>query len=150
MPRFQFLVAHALGHTHSHEGPGEDATVKTAQRIPSALLGHELSEEEKKTVGPVLHYAYRTSIGKMYSGLAQKYLTITLGFGCAYGAAAWLHDEIAVPALRLGKSRRERQCPSIFNCWPLTSSMASRWKVFAVGSEDVMNEAEAGRKRSSR
>jgi hypothetical protein len=30
MPRVQFLLARALGHTDPHEGQGEDATVKTA------------------------------------------------------------------------------------------------------------------------
>jgi putative membrane protein len=107
MPRFQFLLAHALGHTDPHEGQGEDATVKTAQRISSALLGHELSAEEKKTAGPLVHYAYGTAIGALYGGLAQKHQTTTLGFGSAYGAAAWFGDEIAVPALGLGKKPTE-------------------------------------------
>jgi hypothetical protein len=133
MPRFQFLLAHALGHTDPHEGQGEDATVKTAQRISSALLGRELSAREKRTAGPLVHYAYGTGIGALYGGLAQKHQTTTLGFGSAYGATAWAFgDEIAVPASGWGKNRRKHRCPSIFNCWPLTSSMASRWKVFAV------------------
>jgi uncharacterized membrane protein YagU involved in acid resistance len=108
MPQFQFLLAHALGHTDPHEGQDEDATVKTAQKISSALLGHRLSEEQKKTAGPLVHYAYGTGIGAAYGGLAQKYAATTSGFGIAYGAAAWaLGDEVAVPSLGLGKKPTE-------------------------------------------
>jgi len=72
------------------------------------MLGHQLSAEEEKTAGPLVHYVYGTGIGALYGGLAQKHETITLGFGVAYGAAAWaLGDEIAVPALGLGKKPTE-------------------------------------------
>ncbi len=109
MPRFQSLLSIALeGQTDPHKGQGEDATVKTAQKISSELLGHQLSAEEKKASGPIVHYAYGTSIGALYGGLAQKYETTKSGFGTAYGAAAWaLGDEIAVPALGLGKRPSE-------------------------------------------
>jgi putative membrane protein len=108
MPKFQLLVTRALGHSDPHEGQGEDATVKTAQRISSAMLDHPLSAEEKKKAGPLVHYAYGTGIGALYGGLAQKHETIKSGFGVAYGAGAWaLGDEIAVPALGLGKKPTE-------------------------------------------
>ncbi|HWB87481.1 MAG TPA: DUF1440 domain-containing protein [Bryobacteraceae bacterium] len=108
MPKFQSLLSHALGKSGPHEGEGEDATVKTAQGISSAVLGHELSEEEKKKAGPLVHYAYGTGIGALYGGLAQKHETTTSGFGAAYGAAAWvLGDEVAVPAFGLGKKPKE-------------------------------------------
>jgi hypothetical protein len=108
MPRFQMLLSRALSNSDPHEGQGEDATVKTAKKISSRLLGHELSEEEKKTAGPVVHYAYGTGIGALYGGLAQKQEKTTAGFGTAYGAAAWvLGDEVAVPALGLGKKPTE-------------------------------------------
>jgi len=108
MPQFQSLMARALGQSGPHEGQGEDATVKTAKKISSAVAGHELSEGEKKKAGPLVHYAYGTGIGALYGGLAQKYKTTTTGFGAAYGAAAWaLGDEVAVPALGLGKKPDE-------------------------------------------
>ncbi|HXS95494.1 MAG TPA: DUF1440 domain-containing protein [Candidatus Limnocylindrales bacterium] len=108
MTRFQFLLARTLGNSDPHEGQGEDATVKTAQKISSGLLHHELSPGEKKTAGPIVHYAYGTSIGALYGALAQKYEGTTSGFGSGYGAAAWaLGDEIAVPALGLGKKPAE-------------------------------------------
>jgi uncharacterized membrane protein YagU involved in acid resistance len=108
MPRFQSRLAHALGHTDPHEGQDEDATVKTAQRISSALLGRELSAEQKRTAGPLVHYAYGTGVGALYGGLAQEHGTATSGFGTAYGAAAWaLGDEVAVPSLGLGRKPTE-------------------------------------------
>jgi putative membrane protein len=108
MPRFQLLLSHALGHRDPHEGQGEDATVKTAQRISSAIAGHELAADEKKVAGPLVHYAYGTGIGALYGGLAQRLEAATSGFGSAYGAAAWaLGEEIAVPALGLGKKPTE-------------------------------------------
>ena len=55
-----------------------------------------------------MHYAYGTGIGALYGGLAKKESLTTSGFGSAYGAAAWaLGDEIAVPALGLGKKPSE-------------------------------------------
>src|SRR5215472_258337 len=103
MPQFQSLLSRALGQTGPHEGQGEDATVKTARKISSAV-GHELSEEEKKMAGPLVHYAYGTGIGALYGGLAQKHEAMASGFGAAYGAAAWaLGDEVAAPALGLSK-----------------------------------------------
>jgi putative membrane protein len=95
MPRFQSLMAHALGHPDPHEGQGEDATVKTAQRISSALFGHELSGEEKKTAGLSLHYAY--GIGAVYGGLAQKHGICFLPYradSAEHGSSAGVGGEI--------------------------------------------------------
>jgi len=108
MPRFQIVLARTLGQSDPHEGQDEDATVKLAKRISSKLLHHELSEKQKKKAGPIVHYAYGTGIGALYGGLAQRRAATRLGFGTAYGAAAWaLGDEIAVPVLRLGKKLSE-------------------------------------------
>lgn len=108
MPRFQFALAHALGYTHPHEGQEEDATVKIAQRISSKLFGRQLSSEEKQTAGPLVHYAYGTSLGALYGGLAHCHEMPASGFGAVYGAATWaLGEEIAVPALGLGKPPAE-------------------------------------------
>jgi putative membrane protein len=98
MTRFQSLFG------NTHEGEEEDATVKTAQKIST----RELTPEEKKKAGPLVHYAYGTGIGALYGGLAQKYNTTKAGFGAAYGTAAWaVGDELAVPALGLGKKPTE-------------------------------------------
>lgn len=108
MTRFQVILAQSSGHIDPHEGQGEDATVLTAERISRGVLDHKLTAEEKKTAGPFVHYAYGTGIGALYGGLAQKKKIAALGFGSAYGATAWaLGDEIAVPALGLGKRPTE-------------------------------------------
>src|ERR1051326_9055029 len=109
MTQFQSLLSCALeGKANPREGQGEDATVKTAKKISRATLDHELSPEEKKVAGPLVHYAYGTGIGALYGGLAQKVEATTSGFGTAYGTAAWaLGDEIAVPALGLAKKPTE-------------------------------------------
>ena len=73
MTQFQSLLSRTLeGKANPHEGQGEDATVKTAERIASATLDRELSAKEKKVAGPFVHYAYGTGIGALYGGLAQK------------------------------------------------------------------------------
>jgi hypothetical protein len=109
MTRFQTLLARAIeGQPDPHKGEGEDATVKTAKKISSGVLNHPLSEREKKLAGPLVHYAYGAGIGALYGGLAQRYGATKSGFGTAYGAAAWvLGDEVAVPALGLGKKPAE-------------------------------------------
>ena len=108
MTRFQLLVSRALGQSQPHEGQDEDSTVKTAKKISCGVANHELSEDEKKKAGPLVHYAYGTGIGALYGGLAQKYDATRSGFGSAYGAAAWaLGDEVAVPALGLGRKPAE-------------------------------------------
>lgn len=108
MTRFQYLLARAMGKTDPHEGEEEDATVKTARKISCRVANHELSAEEKKKAGPLVHYAYGTGIGMLYSGLSHRTRKTTSGFGTAYGAAAWvLGDEVAVPALSLGKKPAE-------------------------------------------
>ncbi|HEY2012338.1 MAG TPA: DUF1440 domain-containing protein [Bryobacteraceae bacterium] len=90
------------------ENGGEDATVKTADAIVSGLSGKGLTPEKKKTAGPLVHYLYGTGIGALYGGIAQRKPTAAMGFGSAYGAAAWVGgDEVAVPVLGLGKKPTE-------------------------------------------
>ena len=109
MTQFQSSLSRILeGDPDPHKGEGEDATVKTANKISSEVFNHELSAEEKKTAGPLVHYLYGSGIGAVYGGLSQKFEPTKAGFGSAYGAAAWaLGDEIAVPALGLGKTPAE-------------------------------------------
>jgi uncharacterized membrane protein YagU involved in acid resistance len=95
-----------------------------------------------------VHYAYGTGIGAVYGCLAQKYETTTSGLGIAYGAAAWaLGDEVAVPALGLGKKPAETPVSQHFQL--LVAHL-----VYGVTLEGVrrlalkaLKEAEAYRKR---
>jgi uncharacterized membrane protein YagU involved in acid resistance len=84
-------------------GGEEDATMKTAQLISRRLFHHELTAEERKIAGPIVHYGYGTLAGGLYGALAELWSLPSAGFGLLYGMLLWLvGDEIAVPALRLG------------------------------------------------
>ena len=91
-----------------HEEGGEDSTVKTAVAVSRNIFEHELSPDEKKIAGPAVHYAYGSLVGAMYGGVAELVPTVAAGLGMPFGIALWLiGDEIAVPALGLGKGPTE-------------------------------------------
>lgn len=86
----------------------EDATMKTASKISEKVFNRSLSREQKKKLGPVVHYAFGASVGAVYGGLAEIEPRATLGAGLPYGAAVFVGaDEIAVPAFGLSKPPKE-------------------------------------------
>lgn len=86
----------------------ENATVQTAERISQRVLHRNLTESEKQIAGPAVHYAYGSLIGAMYGGMAELLPITAAGLGLPFGFALWLlGDEIAVPALGLGKAPTE-------------------------------------------
>jgi uncharacterized membrane protein YagU involved in acid resistance len=82
--------------------------MKAAGKI-AALGGRQLSYEQKKKFGPVVHYSFGTLQGGAYGGIAE--LTgMAGGFvpGLIFGAALFVvADEIAVPALGLSSKPTE-------------------------------------------
>jgi putative membrane protein len=85
-------------------GEDEPATVKAATMVSEKVFGHEMTECEKAVSGPAVHYAFGGLVGGIYGALAETTPLATTGYGLPYGAAVWaLADEVAVPALRLGK-----------------------------------------------
>ncbi len=93
---------------HNGSESNEDATVKTAERISQRVFHHELTDVEKKLAGPMVHYAYGSLVGGLYGGLAELLPITAAGVGMPFGFALWLlGDEIAVPALGLGKGPLE-------------------------------------------
>jgi uncharacterized membrane protein YagU involved in acid resistance len=80
----------------------ENATMKAAGKI-AYIGGRELSREQKKKAGMVVHYSFGTLQGAMYGAMTE--LTRTPGGflpGLLFGAALFgLADEVAVPALGL-------------------------------------------------
>lgn len=78
----------------------ENATMKAAAKI-ARIGGRELSHEQKKKAGPVVHYSFGTLQGAIYGAVTE--LTRTPGGllpGLLFGAALFgLADEVAVPAL---------------------------------------------------
>jgi uncharacterized membrane protein YagU involved in acid resistance len=84
----------------------EDATMKTADAVFSAVTGgRHLSHEAKKKGGPVVHYAFGAIMGGVYGAVAEAIPETTFGFGTAFGAALFAGaDLVAVPALNLSGS----------------------------------------------
>ena len=112
------------------EGP-EDATMKAASRIVGSVLKKELTKEEKKKVGSVVHYAFGGGMGVLYSMAASVDPKVTRGFGTAFGTALFaVADEIAVPLLGLAKGPKE---------YPLSShaSALAAHLVYGLTTESV-------------
>ena len=90
-------------HAREQEQPeNENATMKAAGKI-AHIGGRELSYEQRKKAGPVVHYSFGTLQGAVYGAMTE--LTRTPGGflpGLLFGAALFgLADEVAVPALGL-------------------------------------------------
>jgi len=114
MGRFESLwsaAAKDLSNENEQDGgqkPDEDATVKTARAISRCVLHRDLTDDEKKWAGPVVHYALGTLLGTVYGALAAKAAMVRAGYGAVYGGAVWLAaDEVAVPAFGLSKPPQE-------------------------------------------
>lgn len=109
----------------------EDATMKAAGKLAHAVLGRDLSKEEKKNAGPLVHYAFGTLSGAMY-GLLGEYLPLArIGFGTAFGAVLFLlADELAVPAL--GLSGKATEAPLSSHIYGLSSHL-----VYGASAEAV-------------
>lgn len=88
--------------------PKEDATMKTADALVKAFTGRELSFEEKKTAGPIVHYTFGGLMGGVYGALAECSEAARSGNGTVFGAALFVGaDLIAVPTLKLSGASGE-------------------------------------------
>jgi putative membrane protein len=86
----------------------EAATALLAERISHAVLGRDLTDDEKAIAEPLVHYGFGTLAGGLYGLLAELTPLTTKGAGTAYATAMWFGgDEVAVPKLRLSKSASE-------------------------------------------
>jgi len=86
----------------------EPATVKAAEAVSRRVFHHELSDCEKQVAEPVVHYGYGALLGGVYGAMAEVAPAPSAGLGIPFAAAAWfLGDEVAVPALGLGKKPTE-------------------------------------------
>ncbi len=100
------------------QGGGEDATVKTAEKIAEPLLDRPLTTEEKKWGGPAVHYAFGASVGALYGALAPVAPVVTVGFGTVYATMVWLFgDELVVPKLGLAPPPGETPAMGHFKYW---------------------------------
>jgi hypothetical protein len=102
MNKFQAAMAELEGKKKS--SGGEDATIKTADRVSRSLLDHKLTKKEKEVAGPVVHYAMGAVSGAIYGAVSELMPVSKWGLGLPFGAAVWLvADEVALPALGLSK-----------------------------------------------
>ena len=105
MNQFQAALSKAITDRPQQQGDSEDATMKAAEAISETVADQKLTKQEKQTAGPVIHYAFGSTIGAAYGALAEVAPRTTTGWGVPFGAAVWLGaDEIAVPAFGLSKS----------------------------------------------
>jgi len=105
MNKFQAAMVQmeSQGKKKSSSG-GEDATVKTADRVSRSLLDHKLTRKEKEVAGPVVHYAMGAVSGAIYGAMSELMPVAKWGLGLPFGAMVWLvADEVALPALGLSK-----------------------------------------------
>jgi putative membrane protein len=110
MNQFQTAMSRLAGEGDGQgsDSGGEDATVKTAERVSRGVFDHELSKEEKKTAGPAVHYAMGAVSGGIYGAVSELLPVARWGLGLPFGAAVWLlADEVALPALGLSKKPNE-------------------------------------------
>lgn len=106
-------VAQALAHDGGQPQRGqssddEDATMKTAEAIAEAVLDRGLTRSEKQAAGPVVHYAFGSTVGAVYGAVAELAPGAAAAWGLPFGTTVWLGaDEIAVPVLGLSKAPAE-------------------------------------------
>jgi putative membrane protein len=95
----------AEGQKPSQSEEGDDATVKAASAISQTLLHHQLTSDEKRVAGPVVHYAFGSLVGGLYGAMAEVVPVTAKAWGVPFGAAVWLGaDEVGVPAAGLSQS----------------------------------------------
>jgi len=103
MNKFQAAMAQ-LENDGKKKRSGEDATVKTADRVSRGLLNHKLTRKEKEVAGPAVHYAMGAVSGAIYGAVSEFLPQARRGLGLPFGAAVWfVADEVALPALGLSK-----------------------------------------------
>lgn len=107
----------------SEQSDGEDATMKAADAIVSAVEGGQhLTHEQRETGGPIVHYAFAALMGGVYGGLAEYSSLVRSGFGTTFGTALFAGgDLVAVPALHLSKPLSAYPVSSYAN--PLTAHL---------------------------
>lgn len=95
----------AYGKDGGTQDQDDDATVKMAELLSQEVLHRQLSRDEKKKAGPVVHYVYGALAGGLYGLAAEVVPAVTKGEGTLYATALFVGgDEVAVPALGLAKS----------------------------------------------
>ncbi len=115
----------------------EDATMKAANKLNRALRERNLTWEEEKKAGPIVHYAFGSAMGALYGAAAEVFPDVTRGFGTGFGTTLFaVADEIAVPALGLSGSPTE--APLSSHLYGLVSHL-----VYGATTEAIRRAAKA-------
>src|SRR5579884_4083758 len=86
------------------QSDSEDATMKMARKIAQPLLHRELTKDEARIAGPIVHYGFGAFVGAVYGGLAEFAPAVKVGMGSAFGSTVWATaDEVGVPAMGLSE-----------------------------------------------
>lgn len=118
-------------------GESEDATMKTAGGIARKVFGKELTSDQKKKLGPYIHYGFGTLMGAVYGGLSERYPYASAGWGSGFGSALFLGaDEIAVSLFHLGSNPKRTPLSAHAYAW-------ASHLVYGVALESVRRPARS-------
>jgi uncharacterized membrane protein YagU involved in acid resistance len=85
----------------------DDAATLTADAVAQTATGRSLGEAGKRIGGPLVHYAFGTSVGMIYGAALARALTLRHGYGVAFGLLVWIvADEALLPVLGLARGPR--------------------------------------------
>lgn len=104
--------------SQNDQGQAEDATMKTAAAIARNIFGKDLTVEQKRKLGPIVHYGFGAVMGAIYGGMKEEFDNTSIGWGTAFGSALFLGaDEAAIPLLGLGGSPTKSPLSTHLYAW---------------------------------
>jgi putative membrane protein len=84
------------------DSDSEDATMRTAEWIAEGVLHRPLAKEQRKKLGPVVHYSFGTLMGALYGTISEVMPRATAADGVLFGTALFAGaDELSLWALHL-------------------------------------------------
>lgn len=87
------------------EDQDDNAAEHTANIFAIKVFNEELSKDEKKISGEVVHYVFGATTGAVYGAISEIIPQATTGGGSLFGTGVWLMaDEVIVPAIGLFRS----------------------------------------------
>ena len=97
---------------------GDDSTQRIADLVVRGVTGNSLSEQGKKTGGPLVHYIFGAMTGALYGAVTEYSKYSRLGFGTLFGSMVFIGaDEVVVPALDLAPKPSEQPLGNHIDHW---------------------------------
>jgi hypothetical protein len=119
-----------------------DPTGEAADRFTRKVFNRGLTERQRDTARPIVHYAFGTAAGAAYGALAESLPPITVGKGIPFALSIWIvGDEIANPLFGLSPPP---------NRIPLSSHLAQFAAHLLYGSVLELGRAAIRGSRSAR